>query len=129
MEPWTCDRCRTVNGGGATACSRCGAPAPVIPMPPSATPPPEPSPSPAGAGWSGVAVVRSVQDDRVLAAAIATPDGRRPKEGEALTLEPFFQLEAPPRHPRLRRVARLWPVLVLLIVLLFFAIAGLSHSI
>jgi hypothetical protein len=97
-------------------------------MPPAASPPSAPAPT-AGAGWSGVAVVRAVQDDRVLAAAIATRDGRRPREGEALTLEPFFQLEAPVRHPRLRRIARLWPVLVLLVVLLFFAIAGLSHTI
>jgi len=70
----------------------------------------------------GVRVVRDVHDDSV-SAALTGPFGG---PGETV-LQPFFQLDAAPRRPRLRRVTRLWPLAVFLVVLLFFAIAGLTR--
>ena len=67
-------------------------------------------------------VVRDVRDDAVSAALA----GRAGAGGEPV-LEPFFHLERAPRWPVLHRVLLLWPVLVFLVVLLFFAIAGLQR--
>ena len=47
--------------------------------------------------------------------------------GGVPAIEPFFRLEQAPRWPALRRVLRAWRVFVFLVVLLFFAVAGLQR--
>ncbi len=123
MDPWICDRCHRVNLEGETACLDCGG----DPTPHPSAPTPAAGPAPTS---GGVDIVRAVQDDTVMAAAVLTSAAVPPGERRPLPPEPFFQLAAPPRPKRRRdRLARLWPVLVLLVVLLFFAVAGLSRSV
>lgn len=120
VEPWICDRCNRVNLEGEVACADCGGdPTPHTP-----------SPASGAVDRGGVAVVRAVQDDNVVAAMLAAPASGPPAQRQPMPAEPFFQLTEPPR-PRRRRDAlvRLWPILVLLVVLLFFAAAGLSRSV
>jgi len=70
-------------------------------------------------------------DDRACAACGTSPsDAPRTWPGGAAAepaFEPFFRLEQAPRWPALRRVLRVWPVVVFLVVLLFFAVAGLQR--
>lgn len=113
MEAWVCMRCRTANPDAARSCIGCDS-APDFDQPVAAA-----------LAFPGVEVVRDVRDDSV-AAALTGPVGRAGAADEPV-LQPFFQLERAPRHPRLRRATRLWPLAVFLVVLLFFAIAGLAR--
>ena len=110
MEPWVCNRCRWTNGERDATCAQCGLAHPMR--------------ADEQGVWAfpGVTVVRDVHGGSV-SAAFDAPQGWAGAQG----LEPFFQLDATPRKPRLRRLRRLWPVVVFLVVLVFFAVAGLSR--
>ena len=73
----------------------------------------------AGPAPRGLDVIRSV-DDAGVSAAIA----RGPLADAEL--QPFCQLGPAPAPAWRRWAYRLWPLVVLLVVLLFFAVAGLA---
>jgi hypothetical protein len=111
MDGWPCLDCGRWNDKATMSCATCGARHPG-----------DRSPDPVEA-FPGVTLVRDVRED-VVAAALA---GR---SGHAATpmLEPFFQLHTAPRRSFARRLASaMWPLLVLAVVLFFFAVAGLAR--
>lgn len=61
-----------------------------------------------------------------MSAALATARVSDAGSAGGAELEPFFQMTDQPARSRLRSILRFWPLVVFLVVLLFFAIAGLA---